>query len=274
MAPLTRKAVPTTALSSKEAVALEPVEYRRMREYEERYWWHVARRDMLREFLLAGMAPSDSRLGLDLGCGTGANFGWLSPFGRFFGSEVSNELYRPGLPRPSRPVFLSRGEALPHLEGTFDLVTFFDVLEHIEDHAGFLREVRRILKPGGFIFLSVPAYPFLWSEHDVSLHHKRRYLDSTLKQVVEESGFEIVRQSYAMAAVFPLIAGWRILSKLLPRSGPASASYVWTPGPLNDILIGVLGLEGKLLRRGRLPFGTSLFCLARNTRRTEHEGRR
>jgi SAM-dependent methyltransferase len=229
---------------------MEHEEYRRLRDHEERYWWHVGRRDLLQAMLRRALPPSQTRVGFDIGCGTGANFAWLARYARFFGSEVTGELWGGGLPRPQRPVVIARGESLPLHAESVGLCTFFDVLEHVEDDVGFLREVRRALVPG-------------WSDHDVSLHHKRRYVRRTLQDVVHRAGLEIERITYGMATVFPLIAGWRLLTKPLPRRGPAKTSYVETPGPLNAFLVQVLRAEAALLERMSLPFGTSLFCLAR-----------
>ncbi len=241
---------------------MEREEYHRLREHEERYWWHVGRRDLLAAMLRGGLAPSPSRVGFDIGCGTGSNFAWLAPYGRFFGSEVTGELWTDGRPRPGRPVMMARGEALPLAGGSVGLCTFFDVLEHVDDDVGFLREVRRVLLPGGVVLLSVPAYPFLWSEHDVSLHHKRRYVRRTLEEAVRGAGLRVTRITYGMASMFPLIAGWRLLTKPFPHRGPAKTSYVATPGPMNALLISVLRAEAWALERANLPFGTSLFCLA------------
>ena len=259
---------------------MERDEYDRLRQYEEKYWWHVGRRDLLAAMLRRHVDRSPARLGLDIGCGTGSNLPLLEPYGCFFGSEITSELYRDGRPRPSRPLFLARGEALPLRDESLGICTFFDVLEHIDDDVGFLREVRRVLAPGGWILLSVPAYSFLWSEHDVSLHHKRRYVRPTLARAIRQGGFEIVRMTYGMTTMFPLIAGYRLLTKPFPKKRPPRTSYIKAPGPLNQILTAAIRAEARFLERGNLPFGTSLFCLARKNaaagepavkaQRTEH----
>ena len=134
----------------------------------------------------------------------------------------------------------------------------------MDDDVAFLVEVRRVLVPGGLALLSVPAYPFLWSEHDVSLHHKRRYVRRTLEEAVRRAGLRRVRITFGMTTMFPLIAGFRILAKAFPRRGPAKTSYVATPGPLNALLARILRAEAAALSRVDLPFGTSIFCLAQN----------
>jgi SAM-dependent methyltransferase len=232
---------------------MEHLEYERLREHEERYWWHVGRRDLLAAILRRHVAPSPDRVGFDIGCGTGANFSLLAPYGRFFGSEITGELWTKGRPRPARAVAIARGEALPVRAKSVGLCTFFDVLEHVDDDVAFLSEVRRVLVPGGLALLSVPAYPY-----------KRRYVRRTLEDAVRRAGLRRVRLTFGMTTMFPLIAGFRMFAKALPRRGPAKTSYVATPGPVNALLAKILRAEAAALSRVDLPFGTSIFCLAQN----------
>jgi len=242
---------------------MEPREYERLREHEQSYWWHVGRRDLIRSLLEHHVPPEPERPGLDIGCGTGSNFELLAPWGRFVGTEVEAELWSEGRPRPPRPVLLARGEALPFAAGAFGVCTFFDVLEHIEDEDCFLREVRRVLRPGGLVLLAVPAYMFLWSRHDESLHHFRRYVRGTLAAALERNGLETLRMTYAMASILPPVAAVRWFARLTPPRPDSGASYVPTPEPFNSLLTGVLRLEAAWLRRADLPCGTSLLALAR-----------
>jgi SAM-dependent methyltransferase len=243
---------------------MEISEYRRLREHEQTYWWHAGKRAMLSSLLRWGVPPDPARRGLDIGCGAGGNLPDLAPYGRFVGTEVTAELYGPGMERPLRPVVLARGEALPFADGSLSLCTFFDVLEHVEREDDLLGEVRRVLRPGGWVFLSVPAYPFLWSEHDESLHHFRRYVRGTLVDALTRNRFAVLRATYAFASTFPGVAAVRLLSRAFARPGaPPRTSYVTTPEPFNSLLVRILELEAKWLAWGDLPFGTSLFALAR-----------
>jgi SAM-dependent methyltransferase len=242
---------------------METREYRRLREHSRSYWWHVGKRALLRSVLERDVPPDGARPAVDIGCGAGDSFAMLAPFGRFVGTEVTGELWGPGMERPPRPVLLADGGALPFADGSLGLCTFFDVLEHVEEEDAFLSEVRRVLGPEGLVLVSVPAYPFLWSEHDVSLHHHRRYVRATLRAALARSGFRVLRCTYAFAGILPAVAAYRGLGRLLPRRGEPSSSYVATPGPLNRLLIGWLAAEAWWLRRGDLPFGTSVIALAR-----------
>jgi SAM-dependent methyltransferase len=241
---------------------MDAAEYERLREHERGYWWHVARRTLLESLLAWGVPPDPRRPALDIGCGTGENFAFLAPYGHFFGTEVTIDLYRDGR-SPVRPVALARGEDLPLADASLGLCTFFDVLEHVPNEDAMLTEVARVLRPGGLAVLSVPAYMSLWSEHDVSLHHYRRYDRGTLRRAFARNGLEVVRITYAMASILPAVALYRWFTRLRPSRGPAGASYVPTPEPLNRWLIGVLGWEARALRWTDLAFGTSLLALVR-----------
>ena len=241
---------------------MERSEYERLREQEVSYWWHVGRRDIIRSLLERHVPRDATRVGVDLGCGTGSHFELLAPWGRFVGTEVTSELYGVGDP-PGRPVCLARGEALPFADASVGLCTLFDVLEHIESEDAALTEIRRVLRPQGLVLLSVPAYMFLWSSHDESLHHYRRYVARTLRDALERNGLEVIRLTYAMASILPPVALVRWATRNRQGTADAQASYVPTPEPFHSMLTGLLGLEARWLRVGNFPFGTSLFALAR-----------
>jgi SAM-dependent methyltransferase len=161
---------------------------------------------------------------------------------------------------------LARGEALPFADASLGLVTMFDVLEHVAAEDAFLAEVRRVLRPGGLLLASVPAYMFLWSDHDVSLHHHRRYVRKSLRASLERNRFRPVRVSHAMASIFLPVAVVRVLGRVLGRrrrgGAGARSSYVPTPAPVGAMLTALLRLEAAWLGRADLPFGTSVLALA------------
>jgi SAM-dependent methyltransferase len=152
---------------------------------------------------------------------------------------------------------------LPFPEGTFDLVSALDVFEHLEDDIAGFAEVRRVLRPGGYILAAVPAFRFLWSEHDEALGHRRRYVASEVYQKLNRAGFHVVKATYAVTFVFPAILAFRVWRGLFPNVGRQSASYVMLPRWLNRFLAKLLALESVLMTRMSLPVGTSVFAVGR-----------
>ncbi len=186
---------------------MEQHTYAIMRRVEESHWWYVGRRGVIRGFLQSISpllnAAAALREGskatpeiLDVGCGTGANLELLSEFGKASGVDVSAEAVAFCDARGLENVKQAVAEALPFEDGSFELVTSLDVIEHLDDDIAGLKEMRRVLRPDGRLLLVVPAFMFLWGVQDVVINHRRRYTLSQLRQAVLEAGFEIERSSY------------------------------------------------------------------------------
>jgi len=249
---------------------MELDEYRRMYELERTYWWHVGRLDLLRSLLdtwLPRKARKDGRLVLDFGCGTGTTLELLSRYGRVVGadeSEVALGYCRQGETNSPRVnlVRIPREGRLPFRDGSFDLVTALDVLEHLQDDRSALAELHRILAPGGVLVVFVPAYRFLWSEHDEALHHRRRYIASSLHIRLNRAGFRVLKRTYAIAFSFPLVACYRVVKGLIPSSEEPRTSYVMLPRAVNSLFAWFLKVEAVLVRWMNFPFGTSIAAVA------------
>ncbi len=147
---------------------------------------------------------------------------------------------------------------------TADLVTMFDILEHVPDERPLLGEIRRVLRPDGLLVITVPAFQFLWSEHDVALHHYRRYTRHNLTRLLTDEGLEIVSASYVITFSFPIIVLYRILKGAVNLLHPhaSKASYVRLPAGLNAFFTRILAWESKLLAYVNFPFGTSVLVVA------------
>jgi SAM-dependent methyltransferase len=243
---------------------MNPREHARLAEHEEWYWWHRARERVVHR-ILRRVAPPNARI-LDVGCGTGATSASLRRFGPVLGMDVGSE----ALSRArQRGLLVTRSSAtrLPVRGGAFDVVVALDVLEHLDDDAAALREIREALEPGGALLATVPAYPFLWSSHDVALGHRRRYLRRQLIERLRDTGFELELCSYVMSSILPAAMAMRLAERLLPAGRRKSQSgYVPLPAPLNGLLTRLAAFEGYLLRWLRLPFGLSIVALARRPR--------
>jgi SAM-dependent methyltransferase len=145
------------------------------------------------------------------------------------------------------------------------------VLEHGEDDRAMLTEAFRVCAPGGWAVFSVPAYHFMWGDHDVAAHHYRRYGAAEIQEKVQEIGFRIHRLTYLNTFLFPISIVFRqsknLMTGLLRRLGrpiKARSDFRSTAPPvLNEVMLRVFSAEYLLLKRRDLPFGLSIFCIAR-----------
>lgn len=236
--------------------------YGRMAELEDGHWWFLARRRILRETLRRyARLPARPRV-LEAGCGTGGNLAMLADFGQVSAFEPDAEARRHAA---AKGAFEVRDGRMPHdipfEADSFDLVCAFDVLEHVDDDLASLRALGQRLRPGGWMLLTVPAFPFLWSRHDETHHHKRRYLKAQLLARAREAGVVPVRLTYFNSLLFPLIAGVRLVKNLFGIDGGDDEAV--PPLPLNRLLGAVFASERHLVGRLPLPAGVSLLMLAR-----------
>ncbi|CAN5355583.1 class I SAM-dependent methyltransferase [soil metagenome] len=237
-----------------------------MYEVEGAHWWFAGRRRILESFLeeivthLNVPEGREPRI-LDVGCGTGANLEMLRKFGAAEGVDVSEEALQFCRARGLDEVKLGAAEALPYGDGAFDLVTALDVVEHLDDDAAGLGEMRRVLRPGGRALLFVPAFMWLWGVQDDVSQHRRRYTLPQLRRTVEKAGFEIERATYANVTFFAPILLGRVLMRLT-GARPESENNLNVPA-LHGVLGRVLGAERFWLRRASFPFGVSAVCVAR-----------
>jgi SAM-dependent methyltransferase len=241
--------------------------YAIMRRVEETHWWFAGRRQIIRSFIERVCIDLRTTVGnqtlkiLDVGCGTGANLEMLSEFGTAEGVDVSAEALSFCRERGLEKVKKGEAEALPYDDASFDLVTGLDVVEHLDDDLAGLKEMQRVLRPGGRAVVFVPAFMFLWGVQDDISHHRRRYTMDQLKSVVRAAGLEVERASYVNISFFvPILAG-RLLMRAL-RIRPESENNI-TIGFLNGVLGKLFGAESVALRYSNFPFGVSIICVAR-----------
>src|SRR6266850_1856410 len=239
--------------------------YSIMYEVEETHWWFAGRRRIIACFLeriCTGLEKEQPHI-LDVGCGTGANLELLARFGEAEGVDVSPEALDFCRQRGLKSVRQGEAENLPFPDASFDLVTGLDVVEHLDDDVAGLKEMWRVLRPGGRALLFVPAFMFLWGVQDDVSNHRRRYTKKELKETLRAAGFEIERVTYAnITFFFPILMG-RLLMRLTGFR-PASENNL-TVGVLNKPLGIILGSEAGLLRRVNFPFGVSAICIARRS---------
>ena len=228
---------------------------------EDRHWWYRGRRRIVLDAVTSLSLPGRPRI-LDAGCGSGRNLVELARFGDAVGLEPSTRGAEVARARGVGEVVEAGIDTMPFDDASFDLITLLDVLEHIEDDLGALRELRRVARPGGILLITAPAYPWLWSSHDELNRHCRRYTRRVLLGRAVEAGWRPVRTTHFNALLLPVAAAWRLADRARPRQAPPTSELVRTPASLNWLLEQPLRAEAALLRTGRrLPAGLSLVGL-------------
>ncbi len=238
---------------------MERIIYDRMAELDTQHWWYRARRDVLHDLIARRIAPRPGGRVLEVGCGTGHNLAMLGSFGSVDAVELDSAARSVAEKRFGKSVIDARLPGLDGLEsGAYDLVAALDVVEHVEDDRGALQGLARCLAPRGRILVTVPAFPFLWSAHDVANHHHRRYTKASLRQAVTDAGLTLEFMGWFNSLLFPLAVADRMWGKLRGREGSDDAL---PPPALNSAFETVFGLERHALGRLPLPPGVSIAAI-------------
>jgi len=235
--------------------------YRSMREMQSDHWWFQGRRRIVSALIDSLGLPDGARI-LEAGAGSGGNVGMLRAYGEVSAFEMDEEAARFCTADTGVACPLGTLPAANPFEGRarFDLVVALDVLEHIEQDVDSLRSLAACLAPGGRLLLTVPAYPWLYSGHDLIHHHRRRYTRRSLDRVVAAAGLRVHRAGYFNTVLLPVVVVMRLASRWLRRPPASDASL---PGPrVNSLLARLFGAEAPAVRRGGFPAGLSLFLVA------------
>jgi SAM-dependent methyltransferase len=238
---------------------MNAAEYARMFEHEDRYWWFVSRRELVMHLVRRYVATPDPVI-VDVGCGTGATASALGQVGRVVGVDFSPLALKACASRGLGTLLRAKAEAIPLATGSVDAIVATDILEHLDDDLAALLEFRRILKPGGQVVVTVPAYQFLWSEHDLALMHRRRYVAAQIGELATRAGFRPLRLGYALSLLFPLALG-RLLKRREVSDRPPEAQIKPIPEWLNAALILFQRLETALFRRQTPPWGLTVVTV-------------
>jgi SAM-dependent methyltransferase len=223
---------------------------------EARHWWYRGRRAVLRS-ALGRLGLGGGEAVLDAGCGTGHNVGVLGTFGRVVGADINPQAVRVAR-RRGVDAHCASVEQLPFSSEQFDFVACLDVLEHVQDDAAALSELRRVTRPGGVLVLTVPAWPALFGEHDRAAGHLRRYRAQDLLDVSAVAGWRRLVLTHFNSLLFPAAAVHRWLRRT--HTGEAVSDLVRTPAGWNEVLSWPMRLEARIVGAGiDLPFGLSIL---------------
>ena len=240
---------------------MHPEEFKLLDEIEDDHWWFVGKRHLLTSLL---QRHAQEGALLDLGCGTGGILREVGGDRLALGVDGSMEGLRVCRRKGLAHVVRADLARMPFTSGDFQVVLALDVIEHLDDDVGFLRQATKLVARGGTLIVAVPAFQLLWSQHDETFEHKRCYDARRLRRVLAEAGLEVERVTYTNSLLFPLAAVWRILSYRCGLGRFAPKHDFWPmPRPVNRLLVALYRLEAWWLRRFDLPVGLSLVAVAR-----------
>ena len=237
---------------------------------EQSHFWFRGFRQYVKPMIARATAGLASPRILDCGCGTGSNLEMLRPFGDAVGFDLTGSGVAFAHRHGHRVAQASIGD-IPFATGRFDLVTSFDVFQCLPDDVerSAIREMARVLKPGGWMLLHVAALEMLHGRHSVLSQEVRRYTPSRLRSIVEEGGFRVERLTFDHASLLPILLPVRAWHRWSARDGeiPAGEAEITVPSPpVNAALSALVSLEALALRAINMPIGSSLMCLARKAR--------
>ncbi|MGL4542070.1 MAG: class I SAM-dependent methyltransferase [Polymorphobacter sp.] len=234
--------------------------YDRIKLLETSHWWFVGRRDIIRAVIGRLALPRDAAI-VEVGCGTGGNIPMLQEYGHVAAMEPDSASR--AYVTAHTGVTVQTGwlpDDLPFAAASYDLVCAFDVIEHVDDDAGTVAALARLLKPGGVLLATVPAYQAMWSHQDELHHHKRRYQRDAFAALVTRAGLKLEVSSYFNS--FLLAPAWaqRMVKRLTGSTAPDDAM---PPAWLNSLLTGIFRSERGLVAGAGLPAGVSIVVAAR-----------
>lgn len=218
------------------------------------YWWYRAREELLREVL--GEFVGEPRTVLDVGSADGPSVRWMAGLGQRVPLDTDLAALPPG-------GVCGSALALPFADESFDVVAAFDVVEHCEPESQALAEMARVLRPGGRLLLSVPAYQWAWTDFDVVAGHHRRYTRSRLAGAVRRSGLEVQRTTHVFAGTFPAFAAERLVRRLRPGTTSVDTALPSVSPALERALMWLCRLDRRVLAHRDLAFGSSVVLAAR-----------
>lgn len=242
---------------------LDPNEYKTMFSIEDTHWWYLGMAAVFSD-LISRWVPQKGLRILDAGCGTGASMqGWLSSFGIVTGLDISKAALEFCQRRHLERLIQGSINHMPIQSARFDMAASFDVLYErtVPDVLAAIQEINRVLVPGGYFVLRVPAYNWLRGRHDDQVNTGRRFTSKEISECLKRGGFSIRHYSHVNAILFPAALVKRMVEAWFPKSRTISDFYV--PGRTsNRILTAILKTEANIVSRYAIPFGLSIAVVA------------
>lgn len=228
------------------------------------HWWFTARKKILESQIQNLVTTSPLKI-LNIGVATGSTSEMLSKYGEVTSVEFDHDCCEFLRSELKMDVIEGSITALPFPAEAFDLICAFDVVEHVAEHEKAVAEMKRVCKNQGTLFCTVPAFNFLWSQHDEINHHVRRYTGSEFSNLFSSSG-KITYSTYFNCFLFFPVAFFRLISRILPsaikRKGAGSDFTIHGSEVFSNVFYKIFSAENVLLKRQcSLPFGISYLLI-------------
>ena len=234
------------------------------RQAEANHFWFRGFRKFVNP-VLADLAQNrrDLRL-VDCGCGTGFNLALLRPYGSVWGFDLSAGGVAHAR-RSGEKVVRADVSRIPFASNTFDIAASFDVLPAVGPDQEAVREMARIVKPGGAVLLTMAALEMLRGDHAIAWREVRRYTPRLARERLEQAGLHAERVRFMFGSIFPIVAAARLSQRALrPVRGARPDSDITVPAaPVNLALSALVSVEAALTRRWAIPIGSSLLAVGR-----------
>lgn len=236
-------------------------------EHENNHWWFRWRFDMITE-IVESLPRNESFRMLDAGCGTGQMTKLLEQYGEAVGLEIAPEALEFARKRGVKNLIQGSITDPPFSAGSFDLVLSLDVIEHVDNDIQIIDSLFDIVKPGGHLIVTVPAFQSMWSQHDEINHHKRRYRVKQVRRMLADAGFTVTQATYCNSLLFPAVFAmrkgktWIRKVKGTDGNGEPESDLAFYPKPVNEALYRIVTTETDVLKRFNPPFGVSILAVA------------
>ncbi len=239
--------------------------YHKNFEVEDKYFWFVGRNAIVRKLIdeLCNLNEADEVL--DIGTGTGGFAKKLSEKYRVIGLDTSPIALDYCKKRGLNDLFLGTLDEFPAGDWNIKAAVMLDVIEHIDDDSGIVAQVYDLLPKGGFLIATVPAYQWMWSQHDIAHMHKRRYNMKNFRELLTGAGFELSFTSYINTFLFIPAVLKRFIDKLNPKTKQKEETVDEVPDGINNLFTKIFKAEGRFLPMIKYPFGLTIVAIARKS---------
>lgn len=242
---------------------MQEIVYHTNYKLEDSYWWFVARNQIVKKVIDEFCSPDKNKLMLDVGCGTGAFAALMNKSTNVVALDTSEIALGYTRKRGVENTVNCLLSELPKDKYSSDIITFLDVIEHIEDDKGVVRDAYNLAKMDGYLVATVPAYQWLWSRHDEIHMHYRRYTMKNFKKLFKDAGFKVIYSSYFNTFLFPAALLKRFIDKLTGADKKHTAPIEEVSPFIDKLFRKIFLLEKKFLPKITFPFGVSIILVAK-----------